>query len=169
MKLETTYTTSLMPALLLRLEILLYDPSSFLPNLSQAPSSTFAISRSPSSSFLFSSNLNSLLHFPVISSLPSTSIPFYPPSPSLPLSLPPFHPPSTPPLSPSPPFKTLSWLQIELPKHGFSFRTLLGSMTMANRAKALADFQACHTNTIFALYVLTVIYYYSVCFANNHI
>ena len=38
-------------------------------------------------------------------------------------------------------FQTLSWLQVELPKYGFSFRTLLGSMTMACRAKALADFQ----------------------------
>jgi SWI/SNF-related matrix-associated actin-dependent regulator of chromatin subfamily A3 len=47
--------------------------------------------------------------------------------------------------------QTLTWLQIELPKHGFSFRTLLGSMTMANRAKALADFQNDPPTSIFLL------------------
>ena len=37
--------------------------------------------------------------------------------------------------------QTLSWLQSELPKHGFQFRTLLGPMSMSSRSKALADFQ----------------------------
>ena len=69
----------------------------------------------------------------ILSILPATMIPRLLP-PSSPL---------TPILLPHPLFhqQTLSWLQVELPKHGFSFRTLLGSMTMANRAKALADFQ----------------------------
>jgi SWI/SNF-related matrix-associated actin-dependent regulator of chromatin subfamily A3 len=47
--------------------------------------------------------------------------------------------------------QTLTWLQIELPKYDFSFRTLLGSMTMANRAKALADFQNDPPTSVFLL------------------
>lgn len=46
---------------------------------------------------------------------------------------------------------TLSWLQEELPKHGFQFRTLSGDMTMKNRAKALRDFQSDPPTTIFLL------------------
>lgn len=46
---------------------------------------------------------------------------------------------------------TLKWLQEELPKHGFQFRTLSGDMTMQQRAKALHDFQADPPTTIFLL------------------
>lgn len=46
---------------------------------------------------------------------------------------------------------TLKWMQQELPKHGFQFRTLSGDMTMKKRAKALADFQNDPPTTIFLL------------------
>lgn len=46
---------------------------------------------------------------------------------------------------------TLQWLQEELPKHGFEFRTLTGSMSMKQRAKALQDFQSDPPTTIFLL------------------
>ncbi|CAJ1949446.1 unnamed protein product [Cylindrotheca closterium] len=46
---------------------------------------------------------------------------------------------------------TLEWLKQELPAHGFQFRTLAGSMTMKQRAKALHDFQADPPTTIFLL------------------
>jgi SWI/SNF-related matrix-associated actin-dependent regulator of chromatin subfamily A3 len=46
---------------------------------------------------------------------------------------------------------TLSWLEEELPKHGFQFRTLSGGMTMKNRSKALRDFQSDPPTTIFLL------------------
>jgi SNF2 family DNA or RNA helicase len=46
---------------------------------------------------------------------------------------------------------TLKWLQEELPKHGFQFRTLSGDMTMKKRAKALSDFQNDPPTTIFLL------------------
>jgi SNF2 family DNA or RNA helicase len=46
---------------------------------------------------------------------------------------------------------TLEWLQEELPKRGFQFRTLKGNMSMAARAKALHDFQADPPTTIFLL------------------
>ena len=46
---------------------------------------------------------------------------------------------------------TLTWLQEELPKHGFQYRTLSGSMTMKQRAKALHDFQSDPPTTIFLL------------------
>jgi SNF2 family DNA or RNA helicase len=46
---------------------------------------------------------------------------------------------------------TLKWLQEELPKHGFQFRTLSGDMSMKKRAKALHDFQSDPPTTIFLL------------------
>ncbi|CAB9523044.1 regulator of chromatin subfamily A member 3-like 1 [Seminavis robusta] len=46
---------------------------------------------------------------------------------------------------------TLQYLQSELPKAGFQFRTLKGSMSMQQRAKALHDFQADPPTTIFLL------------------
>ncbi len=46
---------------------------------------------------------------------------------------------------------TLQWMQQELPKHGFEFRTLSGNMTMAKRAKALREFQNDPPTTIFLL------------------
>ena len=46
---------------------------------------------------------------------------------------------------------TLKWLQTELPKHGFQFRTLSGSMSMQKRAKALHDFQSDPPTTVFLL------------------
>jgi len=46
---------------------------------------------------------------------------------------------------------TLNWLQKELPKHGFQFRTLSGNMSMKDRAKALSDFQKDPPTTIFLL------------------
>ena len=46
---------------------------------------------------------------------------------------------------------TLEWLQQELPKRGFQFRTLNGKMSMKQRAKALNDFQADPPTTIFLL------------------
>ena len=46
---------------------------------------------------------------------------------------------------------TLDYLKEELPKHGFQFRTLEGSMTMTNRAKALRQFQNDPPTTIFLL------------------
>ena len=47
--------------------------------------------------------------------------------------------------------QTLAWLQSELPKHGFKYRTLLGSMTKNERSKALAEFQSDPPTTIFLL------------------
>ena len=47
--------------------------------------------------------------------------------------------------------QTLAWLQLELPKHGFKYRTLLGSMTKNERSKALAEFQSDPPTTIFLL------------------
>jgi hypothetical protein len=44
---------------------------------------------------------------------------------------------------------TLKWLQQELPRHGFQFRTLSGDMTMTKRAAALRDFQNDPPTTIF--------------------
>jgi SNF2 family DNA or RNA helicase len=46
---------------------------------------------------------------------------------------------------------TLSWMQEELPKHGFQFRTLSGDMPMSKRACALRDFQNDPPTTIFLL------------------
>lgn len=46
---------------------------------------------------------------------------------------------------------TLNYLQTELPKHGFQFRTLQGSMSMKQRAKALKDFQNDPPTTVFLL------------------
>ena len=46
---------------------------------------------------------------------------------------------------------TLKWLQEELPKHGFQYRTLSGDMPMKKRAKALHDFQNDPPTTIFLL------------------
>jgi SNF2 family DNA or RNA helicase len=46
---------------------------------------------------------------------------------------------------------TLNWLKQELPKHGFEFRALSGSMSMKQRAKSLHDFQADPPTTIFLL------------------
>lgn len=46
---------------------------------------------------------------------------------------------------------TLKYLQQELPKHGFEYRTLSGDMTMKKRAKALSDFQNDPPTTIFLL------------------
>mmetsp|Transcript_11568 Transcript_11568/g.16296 ORF Transcript_11568/g.16296 Transcript_11568/m.16296 type:complete len:423 (+) Transcript_11568:1-1269(+) len=46
---------------------------------------------------------------------------------------------------------TLKFLQSELPKHGFDFRTLSGDMSMKKRAKALHDFQTDPPTTIFLL------------------
>merc|ERR1712107_599873 len=46
---------------------------------------------------------------------------------------------------------TLKWLQEELPKHGFQYRTLSGDMTMKARSKALSDFQNDPPTTIFLL------------------
>jgi SNF2 family DNA or RNA helicase len=46
---------------------------------------------------------------------------------------------------------TLQWLQKELPKHGFQYRTLSGDMSMRNRAMALQDFQNDPPTTIFLL------------------
>jgi len=47
--------------------------------------------------------------------------------------------------------QTLDWLQIELPKRNFTFRTLLGSMTKNERSKSLAAFQNDPPTTIFLL------------------
>ena len=46
---------------------------------------------------------------------------------------------------------TLKWLQEELPKHGFQYRTLSGDMPMKKRAKALHDFQNDPPTTVFLL------------------
>lgn len=46
---------------------------------------------------------------------------------------------------------TLKWLKAELPKHGFTFRTLSGDMSMSARSKALRDFQNDPPTTIFLL------------------
>ena len=46
---------------------------------------------------------------------------------------------------------TLDWLQIELPKHGFQFRTLSGGMSMTQRTKAMDAFQNDPPTTIFLL------------------
>jgi len=46
---------------------------------------------------------------------------------------------------------TLKWLQQELPKHGFQFRTLSGDMSMSKRSKALREFQNDPPTTIFLL------------------
>jgi len=46
---------------------------------------------------------------------------------------------------------TLNYLKNELPKHGFQYRTLLGSMTMSQRSKALRDFQNDPPTTVFLL------------------
>lgn len=46
---------------------------------------------------------------------------------------------------------TLDYLKEELPKQGFQFRTLEGSMTMTKRAKALRQFQNDPPTTIFLL------------------
>jgi SNF2 family DNA or RNA helicase len=48
---------------------------------------------------------------------------------------------------------SLQWLQDELPKHGFQYRTLTGSMSMNQRAKALHAFQSDPPTTIFLLSV----------------
>jgi Helicase conserved C-terminal domain len=48
---------------------------------------------------------------------------------------------------------TLRYLQRELPRHGFSFRTLTGDMSRAARTKALEDFRADPPTTIFLLSV----------------
>jgi SNF2 family DNA or RNA helicase len=45
----------------------------------------------------------------------------------------------------------LQWLQQELPKRGFQFRSLSGDMTMSQRSKALRDFQNDPPTTIFLL------------------
>ena len=46
---------------------------------------------------------------------------------------------------------TLDFLQCELTKHGFSYRTLRGDMSMQARAKALRDFQNDPPTTVFLL------------------
>lgn len=46
---------------------------------------------------------------------------------------------------------SLKYLQQELPKHGFQFRSLSGDMSMKKRAKALSDFQKDPPTTIFLL------------------
>lgn len=46
---------------------------------------------------------------------------------------------------------SLQYLQDELPKHGFQYRTLSGDMSMRKRAKALHDFQHDPPTTIFLL------------------
>ena len=46
---------------------------------------------------------------------------------------------------------TLEWLQEELPRRGFEFRTLTGSMSMAQRKKALETFQNDPPTTVFLL------------------
>ena len=46
---------------------------------------------------------------------------------------------------------TLEWLQGELPKKGFQYRTLTGSMSMQARRKALQDFQNDPPTTVFLL------------------
>jgi len=46
---------------------------------------------------------------------------------------------------------TLQWMKQELPKHGFQFRSLSGNMSMAQRAKALRDFQQDPPTTVFLL------------------
>lgn len=46
---------------------------------------------------------------------------------------------------------SLKYLQEELPKHGFQYRTLSGDMSMKQRAKALYDFQQDPPTTIFLL------------------
>jgi len=48
---------------------------------------------------------------------------------------------------------TLAWLQKELPKRGFQFRTIKGSMTMEARRKALVSFQKDPPTTVFLLSV----------------
>ena len=47
--------------------------------------------------------------------------------------------------------QTLEWLQSELPKRGFQFRTLRGDMSMAARKKALEEFQNDPPTTVFLL------------------
>eukprot|EP00980_Cylindrotheca_fusiformis_P010788 scaffold2442_cov146-Cylindrotheca_fusiformis.AAC.3 len=46
---------------------------------------------------------------------------------------------------------TLEWLKNELPKHGFQYRMISGSMSMKQRAKSLRDFQSDPPTTIFLL------------------
>lgn len=46
---------------------------------------------------------------------------------------------------------TLNWLKKELPRRGFQFRTLSGSMTLKQRAAALRDFQNDPPTTLFLL------------------
>jgi len=46
---------------------------------------------------------------------------------------------------------TLKWMQEELPKRGFSFRTLSGDMSMPKRAQALREFQSDPPTTVFLL------------------
>ena len=46
---------------------------------------------------------------------------------------------------------TLKWLQDELPRHGFQYRTLTGDMTMKQRSRALHDFQHDPPTTVFLL------------------
>jgi SNF2 family DNA or RNA helicase len=46
---------------------------------------------------------------------------------------------------------TLEWLQKELPRHGFQFRTLSGDMTLSKRARALREFQNDPPTTVFLL------------------
>ena len=46
---------------------------------------------------------------------------------------------------------TLDWLKEELPKHGFSHRSLSGDMSMKARAKSLHDFQNDPPTTVFLL------------------
>jgi SNF2 family DNA or RNA helicase len=52
---------------------------------------------------------------------------------------------------------TLNWLKQEVPKHGFEFQTLSGSMSMEQRAKALHDFQTDPTTTIFLFSMMCAI------------
>jgi SNF2 family DNA or RNA helicase len=46
---------------------------------------------------------------------------------------------------------SLKFLQGELPKHGFQFRTLSGNMTLKQRAQALYAFEHDPPTTIFLL------------------
>lgn len=46
---------------------------------------------------------------------------------------------------------TLEWFQTELPKHGFKYETLKGSMTMQQRAKALKNFRTDPDTSVFLL------------------
>ena len=67
---------------------------------------------------------------------------------------------------------TLNWLQDELPRRGFQFRTLSGSMTLSKRAAALRDFQNDPPTTLFLLsmrYVRRCHSIFTVCFSYTNL